>query len=165
MKAPDPSTGDTSDNTGPSTGDDPGRELARQLNHRLRKVVLLLRQVSADHPITSQQGSVLGSLEAGPLRMTALAAEHGVRLPTMTAQVNRLERDGLVIRGRDHADARVVTVELTRLGRTRLLDTRERRIAFLAGRLADLSEDQRAALAAALPALDTLFAPPDRPCS
>ncbi|MFC9972738.1 hypothetical protein ACFVH6_17795 [Spirillospora sp. NPDC127200] len=40
-------------------------------------------------------------------------AEHGVRLPTMTALVDRLERDGLAARGRDASDARVVTVETT----------------------------------------------------
>lgn len=89
------------------------RELAEQLNRRLRHVVLMLRRVSADQPITSQQLSVLGSLEHGPRRMTELADEHGVRLPTMTAQINRLERDGLVTRGRDAADARVVTAGLT----------------------------------------------------
>ncbi|MEW2359564.1 MarR family transcriptional regulator [Spirillospora sp. NPDC029432] len=148
--------------TAPENSGDPGRELAEQLNRRLRNVVLLLRQVAADEPVTSQQASVLGSLEGGPLRMTALAAEHGVRLPTMTAQVNRLERDGLVTRGRDGQDARVVTVEITPRGRTLLLATRERRIAFLTGRLAELGEERRAAIAAALPALDMLFEPPGR---
>ncbi|MFB4312963.1 MarR family winged helix-turn-helix transcriptional regulator [Actinomadura sp. 21ATH] len=148
--------------TAPETSGDPGRELAEQLNHRLRNVVLLLRQAAADQPVTSQQASVLGSLEGGPLRMTALAAEHGVRLPTMTAQVNRLERDGLVVRGRDGLDARVVTVEMTPAGRARLLAARERRVAFLAGRLAELGEEQRAAIAAALPALDMIFEPPGR---
>ncbi|MFI0482510.1 MarR family winged helix-turn-helix transcriptional regulator [Actinomadura sp. 9N215] len=133
------------------------RELAEQFNLRLRHVVLMLRRVSADQPITSQQLSVLGSLEHGPRRMTALAAEHGVRMPTMTAQINRLERDGLVARGRDGADARVVTVRLTEPGRDRLAAGRERRIGFLAERFADLTADERAAVAAALPALDKLL--------
>ncbi|MBT2213948.1 MarR family transcriptional regulator [Actinomadura sp. NEAU-AAG5] len=120
----------------------------------------MLRRVSADQPITSQQLSVLGSLEGGPRRMTELAAEHGVRLPTMTAQINRLERDGLVGRGRDGTDARVVTARLTRAGREQLAAGRERRLGYLAERFAGLSEEERAAVAAALPALDKLF---DRP--
>jgi DNA-binding MarR family transcriptional regulator len=136
------------------------RELAEELNRRLRHVVLMLRRVSADQPITSQQLSVLGSLEGGPRRMTELAAEHGVRLPTMTAQINRLERDGLVGRGRDGTDARVVTARLTRTGREQLAAGRERRLDYLAERFAGLTEAERTAVAAALPALDKLF---DRP--
>lgn len=135
------------------------RELAERLSLRLRHLVLMLRRVSADQPITSQQLSVLGSLEQGPRRMTELAAEHGVRLPTMTAQVNRLERDGLVTRGRDGADARVVTVRLTRTGRDRLSSGREHRIDLLAERIARMTDEERAAVAAALPALDKLFTP------
>ena len=125
---------------------------------RLRHVVLMLRRLSADQPITSQQLSVLGSLEHGPRRMTELAAEHGVRLPTMTSQINRLERDGLITRGRDSADARVVTVRLTATGRELLKAGRERRIGILAERIARMSDEERAALEAALPALDKLFA-------
>lgn len=136
------------------------RQLAEQLNRLLRHVVLMLRRAGADQPITSQQLSVLGSLEHGPRRMTELAAEHGVRLPTMTAQINRLERDGLVTRGRDGADARVVTAGLTGLGRDRLAAGRERRIGFLTERFAHLTDAERAAVAAALPALDKLLNPP-----
>lgn len=135
----------------------PERELAEQLNLRLRHVVLMLRRATADQPVTAQQLSVLGSLEHGPRRMTELAAEHGVRLPTMTAQINRLERDGLVERGRDGSDARVVTARLTATGRDVLTDGRERRIGYLAERFAELTGEERAAVAAALPALDKLF--------
>ncbi|GAA1585223.1 MarR family transcriptional regulator [Actinomadura kijaniata] len=135
------------------------RALAEHFNARLRDVVLLLRRVNADQPVTSQQLAVLGSLDGGPRRMTELAEEQGVRLPTMTAQINRLERDGLVRRGRDAADARVVTVELTGAGAEHLRTGRARRVDFLADRLAALSPDDREAIAAALPALDRLFAP------
>lgn len=135
-------------------------DLAEQLNRLLRHVVLMLRRANADQPITSQQLSVLGSLEHGPCRMTELAAEHGVRLPTMTAQINRLERDGLIARGRDGADARVVTVRLTGAGRERLAEGRERRIGFLADRFANLTDAERTAVAVALPALRKLLGPP-----
>lgn len=136
------------------------RALAEEFNARLRDVVLLLRRVSADQPITPQQLTVLGSLDHGPRRMTDLAHEHGVRLPTMTAQINRLERDGLVSRGRDAADARVVTVELTPTGVERLTTGRARRMDFLTERLATLSPADREAIAAALPALERLFSAP-----
>jgi len=90
--------------------------------------------------------------------MSALADEHGVRLPTMTAQINRLERDGLVARRGDAADARVVVVTLTDAGRTTLADGRARRVEALEHRLATLTDDDRARIAAALPALSRLAA-------
>jgi DNA-binding MarR family transcriptional regulator len=134
------------------------RGLAERYHAQFREVVLMLRRVNADQPVTNQQLAVLGSLESGPRRMSRLAEEHGVRLPTMTAQVHRLVRDGLVVRGAESSDARVVTVELTRIGAERLRSGRERRVAFLAERLAALSAAERAAMAAALPALRKLLA-------
>lgn len=136
------------------------RRLADRFNRQLRDFVLLLRRVNAGQPITTQQMSVMGSLEHGPRRMGELAAEHGVRLPTMTVQINRLVRDGLAVRGREAGDARVVTAGLTPLGAERLHDGRERRAVFLTERLDALSDDERAAIEAALPALEKLFADP-----
>jgi DNA-binding MarR family transcriptional regulator len=137
---------------------DQSRELAKRFSKRMRDVVLLLRRVSADQPITAQQLAVLGSLEAGARRMSDLAAEHGVRTPTMTAQVGRLVRDGMVTRGGETSDARVVTVSLTPHGAENLREVRGQRIDFLTRRFAALSERERASVAAALPALDKLFA-------
>jgi len=134
------------------------RMLAEQFNRQIRDIVLMLRRAGAGQPITTQQMFVMGSLEGGSRRMSDLAAEHGVRLPTMTRQIGRLARDGLVTRGRDAEDARVVTAELTPIGRARLVRGREQRIAFLAGRMALLNHAERASIEAALPALEKLFA-------
>jgi DNA-binding MarR family transcriptional regulator len=134
------------------------RVLAERFNRQLRDITLMLRRASAGQPITTQQMFVMGSLEGGSRRMSDLAAEHGVRLPTMTRQIGRLARDELVARGRDAEDARVVTAELTPLGRQRLAEARERRITFLAGRMTILSDAERASIQAALPALEKLFA-------
>jgi DNA-binding MarR family transcriptional regulator len=135
--------------------DDP-TELAEQVSAVLRHLVLLLRRTVAGQPVTSQQYAVLGSLEPGPRRMTELAEEHAVQLPTMTVQINRLADAGLVARGADPADARVRTVELTDEGRVRLLAVRQARIAHLSRELAALTDEERAALAVALPALSKL---------
>jgi DNA-binding MarR family transcriptional regulator len=134
------------------------RVLAERFNRQIRDIVLMLRRASATQSITTQQMFVMGSLEGGSRRMSDLAAEHGVRLPTMTRQIGRLARDGLVTRGRDAEDARVVTAELTAVGRERLLRGREQRISFLAGRMAMLDDAERASIEAALPALEKLFA-------
>lgn len=135
--------------------DDP-THLAAQVSAVLRHLVFLLRRTTAGQPITSQQYSVLGSLEHGPRRMTELAEEHAVQLPTMTVQINRLEDAGLVARGSDPADARVRTVELTTEGRDRLLAVRRARLARLTGELDALTPEERATLAAALPVLAKL---------
>lgn len=134
------------------------RVLAERLNRQLRDIVLMLRRASSGQPITTQQMFVMGSLEGGSRRMSDLAEEHGVRLPTMTRQVGRLARDGLVTRGRDADDARVVTAELTSIGRQRLAEARERRLTFIAGRMTLLNDAERASIEAALPALEKLFA-------
>ena len=134
------------------------RVLAEHFNRQIRDIVLMLRRASAAQSITTQQMFVMGSLEGGSRRMSDLAAEHGVRLPTMTRQIGRLARDGLVTRGRDTEDARVVTAELTPVGRERLLRGHEQRISFLAGRMAMLDDAERASIEAALPALEKLFA-------
>lgn len=138
------------------TADTPAA-LAGAVNQLMRDMVLLLRRVSSELPVTSPQLSVLGSLSAGNRRMSDLAAEHGVRMPTMTAQVNRLERDGLAVRGRDASDARVVTVALTDAGREALAAGRAHRLDYLAERLSGLSPADRDAIAAAIPALSRMI--------
>jgi DNA-binding MarR family transcriptional regulator len=94
----------------------------------------------------------------GPHRITELAAAELVAQPTMTVLVNRLEADGLVRKTRDAADARAVRVEITDAGREQLRVTRAGRAAVLQTRLDRLDDEARAALAAALPALDQLLA-------
>jgi DNA-binding MarR family transcriptional regulator len=139
------------------------QELAERFNRHLRDVVLLLRRASAELPLTMQQFTVLGSLEGGPRRMTELATEHGVRMPTMTVQVNRLEREGLAERRADPADARRVLVRLTPTGRARLRAARTARTRYLADRLSGLSAADQAAIDAALDALAKVVGPHDGP--
>ncbi|HET8951072.1 MAG TPA: MarR family transcriptional regulator [Solirubrobacteraceae bacterium] len=109
------------------------------------------------HDLSRTAASVLASLrDHGPLRVTALAASEAVAQPTMTTLVGRLERDGLVERGGDPADARAVLVTITAEGLERLLRIREARAAAIDARLQELDPDEREALAAALPALTKL---------
>lgn len=89
--------------------------------------------------------------------MTDLAAAELVTQPTMTVLVNRLEQDGLVRKTRDAQDARAVFVEITEVGRAQLTEVRAGRAAVLQERLDRLDDEARAALAAALPALDQLL--------
>jgi DNA-binding MarR family transcriptional regulator len=100
---------------------------------------------------------VLATLrDAGPARITALAEAERVAQPSMTTLVSRLEEEGFVRRQSDPADGRAVVVALTPSGRAELERMTVARAELLARRLEALTPDERAALAAALPALDRL---------
>jgi DNA-binding MarR family transcriptional regulator len=74
----------------------------------------------------------------------------------MTQLVSRLERDGYAKRRPDPADARVVVVHLTKGGARLVRERREARARLLGSLLATLPPADRAAIAAALPALARL---------
>lgn len=102
--------------------------------------------------------SVLATLrDTGPRRITELAEAEAVAQPTITTLVGRLERDGLVRRAPDPHDARAVRVHLTDEGLGRLQAMRAARTALLERRLHEFTEQERAALAAALPLLERLM--------
>jgi DNA-binding MarR family transcriptional regulator len=136
--------------------------LASELDARLIAIWRAVGRVQR-HELSRTAASVLAVLrDHGPQRVTALAAHEAVAQPTMTTLVGRLERDGLVARGGDPADARAVLVTLTGEGRSRLQRIRDARAAAIEERLAALDPDERDALAAALPVLAKL-APEVRP--
>jgi DNA-binding MarR family transcriptional regulator len=117
----------------------------------------LYRLAASGGDMSRAAASVLATLrDDGPKRITDLAASERIAQPSATTLVARLERDGLVRRAPDAADARAVRVHLTDEGRERLGRLRAHRAAALDARLAALTPDERAALAAALPALDKL---------
>ena|SRR5215467_7906052 len=132
-------------------------ELALQLSTELEQVVGLLRSLVQPSTLSTTAAATLAWLErAGPSRLTALAAREGVTQPAMTQLITRLQDAGLVSREPDPADGRVVQVTITDEGRATMARRRARRVERLAGILAQLGPDQRAALAAALPAFDAL---------
>ena len=116
-----------------------------------------LRRLAPTQDISLTAASTLRSLErSGPHRLSDLAGREGVSQPAMTQLVSRLERDGLVARGTDPNDGRVVLVCLADAGREVLRRRREVRTARLAELVAALTPPDRAAIMAALPALDRL---------
>jgi DNA-binding MarR family transcriptional regulator len=133
-------------------------QLAQELE---RRVALLSQVLRASAPRGRSVGALLALrrlADEGPLRVTDLAARELVAQPTMTVLVNRLADEGLVRKSPHASDARAVLVELTDLGRAELAAVRQARAAVLEARLARLDASARAALAAALPALDQLLA-------
>jgi DNA-binding MarR family transcriptional regulator len=90
---------------------------------------------------------------SGPTRITELAVAEGVTQPTMSALVNRLVGQGLLSRGDDPQDARVVVLRVTDAGADLLARRRDDRAARLAHALADLPAADADRITAALPAL------------
>jgi DNA-binding MarR family transcriptional regulator len=132
------------------------RTLADELDHSLSALWRTLGR-AAHGELSRTAASVLATLrDAGPARITALADGEAVAQPSMTTLVSRLERDGLVERASDPTDARAVLVRITDRGRERLEARRRVRTARLEERLRGLDPGERAAIAAALPALDRL---------
>jgi DNA-binding MarR family transcriptional regulator len=87
-----------------------------------------------------------------------IARNLGVRVPTATEQIIKLERAGLARREPDPHDSRAVRVTLTGAGRAAVESANERRNAVMAGILSSLSDGDRAALAAALPVIGKINA-------
>jgi DNA-binding MarR family transcriptional regulator len=130
--------------------------LGAELDARLLSLYWLIGRESG-RDLSRTAGSVLATLAEGPRRITDLAASEAVAQPTVTTLVGRLERDGLVQRAADPADARAVLVHLTEAGRERLAHRRAARAAVLDERLRGLTDDDRARLESALPALRKLI--------
>ncbi|MGW4482543.1 MarR family winged helix-turn-helix transcriptional regulator [Amycolatopsis sp. NPDC004368] len=131
------------------------------LAHRLWPVVFRLYYLvrrETSQTLTPTQGSVLSELvRVGPGRMSRLAQLEGVRMPSMTDVVGRLERLGLVVRRPDPDDGRAVLVEATREGERFYAELVAGREAQMRERLLQLTDEERAAIDAALPALGKLI--------
>ena len=92
----------------------------------------------------------------GPQRLCDLYAPEGVSQPAMTQLVTRLEKEGLAERGNDPADGRVVVVSITEAGGAVVEQRRAAHARALADRLDQLPAADRAAILAALPAMERL---------
>ncbi|HEY4461351.1 MAG TPA: MarR family transcriptional regulator [Streptosporangiaceae bacterium] len=153
------SGGPTADGPGaggpaPDAGDD---ALATGLAAGLERLIGLFRRLSPPSGLSLTAASALGSLErSGPSRLTWLAVREGVTQPAMTQLIGRLQDAGLVERAADPGDGRVVQIHITADGRAVLARRRAARAELLAELLAQLSRDEQATLAAALPALEAL---------
>lgn len=101
--------------------------------------------------LTDAQYAVLAALFGlGPLSPGDLAEREGVQPPTMTRTVAALADAGLVERRTNATDRRQVDVVLTDAGRAVVKETRRRRDAWLARRLAELTPGEREVVAQAV---------------
>jgi DNA-binding MarR family transcriptional regulator len=141
-----------SEGAGPTSDDD----IAGRLYVVLARLTRTLRR---QEPAQLGHGAVAALatiVRDGPLRVGDLAVREGVRAPTMTRIVASLAGDGYVTREPDPADARASLIRATSDGEELVSGTRAARSRLLGRRIAALSPEHRAALAAALPVLEEL---------
>ena len=141
---------------------DPAEERQLDLVVRIRVAVARLnrqlRQQAGDLSPTLQ--SALVSIERhGPIALGDLAAVEQVAPATVTKIVTRLADEGLVERTVDDADRRVAKVVLTRAGSGRLVESRNRRTAYLATRLRQPAAPTEAQLRTTAEVLEALTTP------
>ncbi len=130
-------------------------ELAARLRVAVGRLHRRIRLDSNDVP-PLQLSTLVSIQDHGPLRLGELAAREAVSAPTMTRVLAALDERGLIVRTPDPADARSTRVALSPVGTRALAEVRSRRTALLDVRLARLTAAQRAALEAALPALEAM---------
>jgi DNA-binding MarR family transcriptional regulator len=133
------------------------RALAAGISAGVERLIGLVRSLSPADGLSLTAAATLANLErSGPQRLTALAVREGVTQPAMTQLIARLQEGGLVRRESDPGDGRVVQVRLTDQGRDTLARRRAVRAERLVVILDRITAEDRAALAAALPAIDAL---------
>jgi DNA-binding MarR family transcriptional regulator len=142
-----------------ASGTDDVAALASQLRLAVARLSRRIRQETAiaGEALTSSSQAALASIEAlGPITLGELAAVEQVQPPTMTRIVARLEEYGYATRVVDPADRRVARAAITDSGRELLAVSRTRKDAFLARRVAGLSDAERSVLERAVPLLELL---------
>ncbi len=131
------------------------------LANRLRPVLLRisreLRREIHSLGVTGGQVSLLIQIKRTPgITASALAERERISAPGMSGHIARLEAANLIERTRA-ADRRRIGLSLTEAGDRVLTNVRKRRTAWLAEHLKGLTEEEREAIEAALPALEKLL--------
>lgn len=123
--------------------------------HAARLSRLLYRHSTAE--LSRTEAGVLSTLSRGHRRITELAELEGLAQPTVTVLVAKMEERGLVSRGRDASDGRVVLVDITDEGRLALERLRGQYRTVLEQRMASMTNEEVAALRAATDTLGALI--------
>ena len=132
-------------------------ELASTLRVSVMRLGRRLRaeRVVTDLSLTSM--AALGTLDRhGPLTPRELADHEKVQPPSMTRVLAGLEERDLILRTPHETDGRQHLVSLTTEARALLREDRRRRDAWLAQRLAELTQGERDVLRAAAPIIERL---------
>lgn len=131
-------------------------ELSGRLVETLGRLTRSTRRATAARLTLGNLSALATVVDAGEIRAGELALREGVAPATLSRVIGALERDGYIRRRPDPGDRRSVFLTATALGGRELAAVRRDRARVMRTRLARLDDEHRAALAAALPALEEL---------
>jgi DNA-binding MarR family transcriptional regulator len=139
----------------------PSREIARlagDVRTEVARLAYHLRTPATRSGITPTRLAALYALTRYPdgVRQGDLAELMNISAPSMTRLVEILEEAGWVERRRDPNDQRCLLLVLTTVGHKTIETLRDEAATQLSMELADLTADERVALAAAVPVLRKL---------
>jgi DNA-binding MarR family transcriptional regulator len=139
----------------------PSREVARlagDLRTEVGRLAYHLRTPATRSGITPTRLAALSALTRYPegVRQGDLAELMNISAPSMTRLVEILQEAGWVERRRDPNDQRCLLLVLSTLGRKQIETLRDEAATQLSTELADLTAEERAVLAAAVPVLRRL---------
>ena len=133
--------------------------LAIDLRTAVMRTSRRLRVEATGDVISPGQYTVLAQLNGGgPQTLRELAEREHVQAPSMTRIVNALTELGFVTRTAHPLDGRQVQVGITAAGEAILAEAREQRTAWLAHRVAGLSDEDRRILSRAARIMQQLSA-------
>lgn len=132
--------------------------LAIDLRTAVMRTSRRLRIEASGDVLTPGQYTVLAHLRSGSQTLRQLAEREHVQAPSMTRIVNSLTDKGFASRSADPVDGRQVQVGITPAGEEVLDEARSQRTAWLAQRVAGLSEEERLTLSRAAHILQELSA-------
>jgi len=131
--------------------------LANQLRPVLLRIARELRREIHSLGVTGGQVSLLIQIKKHPgITASELAEHEGISAPGMSGHIARLEIAHMIERTRA-TDRRRIGLTLTGAGERVLVNVRKRRTAWLVEHLKELTNEERDALEAALPALERLL--------
>jgi DNA-binding MarR family transcriptional regulator len=130
--------------------------LANELRPVLLRIARQVRRESNELGVTAGQITLLSGIGEKPgITARELGDRERISAPGMSAHLERLETAGLIVRTRG-TDRRCVGLTLSEEGERVLGTARRQRTAWLAERLEQLSDEQRAAVEAAIAPLARL---------
>ncbi len=128
--------------------------LADSLRAPLLRAARRLRQEAQRAGSSALDALILGYIRRRPgVGVSELAQAEQISRPSMSGHIKRLEAAGWIQRFDDQEDGRRSGLQITPAGEAQLDAVRQRRNDWLADRLARLTPEARAALAAAGPPL------------
>lgn len=108
----------------------------------LTKLYVTYFRISEQSALTGPQLSIMERLiNNGSMRISQLAAQEGIRMPTASNTLHQLEQRDLIRRVRDENDRRGVKVEVTDNGLKEYERVAEERVQYVADMVRTLDDD------------------------